>query len=94
MFIKSGALWLPTGFHIAWNFLQGDVFGMNVSGNEQAAIFSTKMGDNWILTGGSYGLEGGVLVTAVLLLGFMYVRFLVKTPDYPVLTMKSGRDNR
>ncbi len=90
MFIKSGALWLPTGFHIAWNFIQGDIFGMNVSGNEQTAVFITNMGDNSILTGGSYGIEGGVLVTAVLLLGFLFVRLFVKTPDNPIWTIDSN----
>lgn len=81
MFIKSGSLWLPTGFHIAWNFLQGDLFGMNVSGNEEAAVFNTQMGSNNIITGGSYGAEGGLVVTLLLLCGFLYVRYLVKHPD-------------
>lgn len=26
MFIKSGKLWLSSGFHIAWNYFQGDIF--------------------------------------------------------------------
>jgi membrane protease YdiL (CAAX protease family) len=83
MFMKSGALWLPTGFHLAWNFLQGDVFGMNVSGREQFAVFYTKMGTNKLLTGGNTGPEGGLLVTCALILGFAYVRFVIKAPNYP-----------
>ncbi len=89
MFIKSGKLWFPSGFHIAWNFFQGDIFGMNVSGNSQTAIFETKLGTNELLTGGDYGPEGGLLVTFVLLLGFLYVRFILKRPNYPTWTMES-----
>lgn len=89
MFIKSGKLWLSSGFHIAWNFLQGDIFGMSVSGNSQAAIFETKLGTNELLTGGNYGPEGGLLVTCVLLLGFLYLRLIIKRPNYPIWTMGS-----
>ena len=89
MFLKSGKLWLPSGYHIAWNFFQGDIFGMNVSGNSQTAIFSTKLGTNELLTGGSYGPEGGLLVTFVLLLGFLYIRFIMKRPKDLIWTMES-----
>jgi membrane protease YdiL (CAAX protease family) len=89
MFIQSGKLWLSSGFHIAWNFFQGDIFGMNVSGNTQTAIFETKLGTNELLTGGNYGPEGGILVTCVLLLGFVYVRFILKRPNDPTWTMES-----
>ena len=83
MFVKSGKLWLPTGFHLAWNFLQGDVFGMNVSGQAQLSAFSTTMGTNTLLTGGNAGPEGGLLVTLVLLLGMAYVYYIVKPPSEP-----------
>ena len=89
MFIKSGKLWLPSGYHIAWNFLQGDVFGMNVSGSEQFSVFNTTMGTNSLLTGGSYGPEGGILVTIVLFAGALYVRLAVKTPKSKHWTMES-----
>ena len=29
----TGRLWLPIGLHIAWNFTEGSVFGMSISGN-------------------------------------------------------------
>jgi hypothetical protein len=32
---------------------QGDIFGMNVSGNSQTAIFKTKQGTNELLTDGN-----------------------------------------
>ncbi len=89
MFIKSGKVWLPSGFHIAWNFFQGDILGMNVSGNSQTAVIDTKLGTNELLTGGNYGPEGGILVTCVLLLGLLYLRFVYKRPNQSTWTMES-----
>lgn len=89
LFIKTGKIWMSAGFHIAWNFFEGDIFGLMVSGNEQAAIFLTKTGSNELLTGGTAGPEGGVLTTAVLLLAFLYVHYLVKAPATPAWTFES-----
>ena len=90
LFIKSGKLWLPAGFHIMWNFVQGDLFGMNVSGGEAYAVFHTQIiGANRLLTGGEYGPEGGIFVTGVLVAGFIYVHFVVKPSSVPVWTVSS-----
>lgn len=78
MFLQTGSLWLPTGFHIAWNYLQGDILGMNVSGNTQVGVITTTMGNMNLLTGGGYGVEGGILATIVLILGFVCVRCFIK----------------
>jgi membrane protease YdiL (CAAX protease family) len=90
MFIKSGKLWLSAGFHISWNFVQGDILGMNVSGNETVSVVITEMRSNGLLAGGSYGPEDGITVTIVLLLGLLYTHFFIKTPSYPVWTIGSN----
>jgi membrane protease YdiL (CAAX protease family) len=90
MFVRTGKLWLPSGFHIAWNFLLGDVLGMNVSGLEAYAVVNTQItGTNQLLTGGSYGPEGGLIVTVILALGIVYTRFLIKRAITPPWTFDS-----
>ncbi len=89
MLIKSGKLWLSIGFHIAWNFVEGDILGMKVSGNLQASILSTKMGMSQILTGGNAGPEGGILTTCVLLLAFLYTWKFIKLPQHSSWTFAS-----
>jgi membrane protease YdiL (CAAX protease family) len=90
MFIKSGALWLSTGFHVGWNFFIGDIFGLGNFGTRvDNSVLTTRLGTNTLLTG-SYGPEDSILCIFVLLLAFLPVRFLVKKPDHPAWTPESG----
>ncbi|MCL1851519.1 MAG: CPBP family intramembrane metalloprotease [Peptococcaceae bacterium] len=80
MVVRTGGLWLPIGFHIAWNFFQGHVFGVAVSGLERSAFMQTVLtGPDW-LTGGAFGAEGGILCTLVILLSLVCVRFFTRKP--------------
>lgn len=73
MFIKSGNLWMPIGYHITWNYFQGDIFGLPVSGGTQKGIYVVKSFNDNLLTGGSFGPEAGILTTVVILIGIILV---------------------
>lgn len=62
----SGTLWLPIGIHWAWNFTQGNIFGLAVSGQDAGdAIFLSKLqGSRW-LTGGDFGPEASVIAVVL-----------------------------
>jgi len=65
-------IWAVCAVHSVWNFAQGNLFGFEVSGTPtSASILQTKTTDgaSALLTGGSFGPEGGLFVTAVLLVG-------------------------
>lgn len=85
MFDKTGSLLLPIGYHITWNFFQGNVFGFPVSGIAPYGLYevNTSMGND-LLTGGAFGLEGGLVATIVLVLSFyvtnMYAKWQRHTP--------------
>jgi uncharacterized protein len=69
----TGNLWLPMGIHFIWNFLVGPVLGLSVSGNTQLRggwQLLTLQGPDW-LTGGAFGLEGGLAVTLTTILGIV-----------------------
>jgi membrane protease YdiL (CAAX protease family) len=89
MFAKSGKLWLPIGYHIAINFMSGDILGLPSSSGVSVSqsVFTTSIGNNDFLSGGSNGHESGFLLTIVVLLGLLYVHFLVKTPSGDQWTM-------
>jgi len=61
-----GSLWLPLGFHFAWNYMQGPVLGLPVSGLTAFGVGSaSRLVGPVLWTGGSFGPEGGLTVTVV-----------------------------
>jgi membrane protease YdiL (CAAX protease family) len=74
-FVKRGDIWGISAIHTAWNFVQGNVLGIEVSGagtGLTVASFSpTSTGT--LINGGAFGLEGGLAVTLVLLVGILIV---------------------
>ena len=66
--IKTNNLWGICAIHSVWNFVQGNFYGILVSGmNTNASIFKfTSTADGELFNGGDFGLEGGLAVTIVL----------------------------
>ena len=68
------SLWPCIGLHAAWNFAQGTIYGIPVSGTHADGwLVSTRSGPDW-LSGGAFGAEASVValvlctcVSAVLL---------------------------
>ncbi|ERI91646.1 CAAX amino terminal protease family protein [Clostridiales bacterium oral taxon 876 str. F0540] len=73
MFVKTNNLWMPIGYHITWNYFQGNVFGFAVSGNEAHGIYNINVLKDNILTGGAFGPEAGILTTIVIAIGILVV---------------------
>ncbi|MGO1054105.1 CPBP family intramembrane glutamic endopeptidase [Crossiella sp. CA198] len=68
--IAEGGLWGVCGFHLMWNWVQGNVFGASVSGTSvQTALLSLHAGEPSLLNGAAFGLEASVLTTVALALG-------------------------
>src|SRR5690625_3212677 len=79
MFDKTNSLWLPIGYHITWNFFQGNVFGFPVSGITPHGIYIIDVsGGSPVLTGGAFGPEGGLMATIVILFGFVATHLYVR----------------
>ncbi|WP_054972466.1 CPBP family intramembrane glutamic endopeptidase [Paenibacillus sp. A3] len=72
MFTVTGSLWMPIGYHMAWNYAQGSLYGLAVSGNDVNGIFEASFQTHldW-LTGGDFGPEAGLLDTGMSVLGFI-----------------------
>jgi uncharacterized protein len=61
---RTGNLWLPISIHFMWNFLLGPVLGLTVSGqNELGNWHRFNVHGPQLITGGSFGIEGGLVVT-------------------------------
>ena len=70
-FARRGNIWGIGAFHSVWNFIQGSLYGLQVSGtNPLPSVFSSTLNENsTMINGGSFGLEGGLAVTIVMVLG-------------------------
>ncbi len=61
-------LWFPIGLHFGWNFTEGGIFGVSVSGGPTGkGIFSVALSGRTLLTGGNFGPEASVIAIAVCL---------------------------
>ena len=78
VYMLTRNLWAPIGIHAAWNFTQGYVFSIPVSGTDTPpGLFITRrVGADW-LTGGAFGLEASLV--AVVIATAAGIGFLVLT---------------
>ncbi len=86
---RTLSLWLVTGAHFAWNWVMGVGLGLPVSGIDLRSpiLESRVVGPAW-LTGGAYGPEGGLLLTAVALAGIAWTARTPRlSPDPGVLAL-------
>lgn len=90
-YLRTRSLWFPWGLHWAWNWTLDAVLGLPVSGmkiSSQSLFMGSDLGPAW-LTGGSYGIEGGVAGTVALLVSTVIVwrtRFVTAAPEMLALT--------
>ncbi|QYO67255.1 CPBP family intramembrane glutamic endopeptidase [Leptolyngbya sp. 7M] len=78
-YLKTKELWFVSGIHFAWNWLQGSLYGIEVSGltdiSPHPVFKEIETGPAWI-GGGSYGLEGGIVTTISILISIIAIRYL------------------
>ncbi|MEF8784428.1 MAG: type II CAAX endopeptidase family protein [Haloarculaceae archaeon] len=69
-YAATDRLAFPIGAHVGWNFTVGSVFGLPVSGlRTDSALLAVEPDGPTLLTGGSFGPEGGVVMLVGLLAG-------------------------
>lgn len=85
-YLRTRTLWFPLGIHWAWNWALGSLFGLPVSGMNDLAPYpllrGIDSGPAW-LTGGSYGIEGGLACTIALIISTLFIwrTRLISTTD-------------
>lgn len=75
-YVLTRRLWLSIGLHAAWNFTQGGIFGIAVSGGEVRGLLIPRItGPEW-LTGGAFGAEASIIAVIVCLSAFAAITVL------------------
>jgi len=59
-FVVTRRLWLVIGIHFAWNFTQGGIFGVTVSGHEVDGLFRSELSGPELIAGGAFGPEASI----------------------------------
>jgi CAAX protease family protein len=78
-YMLTRSLWLPMGLHAAWNFTQGFIFDVPVSGVDEHGLVTAKLSGPALLSGGQFGLEASVIAMVVATgAGLWLVRLAVK----------------
>ena len=91
--MKRGSIWAVGAIHTVWNFIQGNVFGFNVSGNPrfESVFFAEYNSRGTILSGGDFGPEGGMGVTVTLLIALLGA-LLLPTKKSEYVNIKKDED--
>lgn len=68
-------IWGVCGIHSIWNFMQGNFYGISVSGtgNTESVFRTTAMTKIGLLSGGKFGIEGSIFTTLILSTGIIII---------------------
>lgn len=94
-YLRTRSLWLPWGLHWGWNWALGAFFGLPVSGLHLVShplLNANDSGPNW-LTGGDYGIEGGIACTISLILFTIFIWRTSLVSATPELSRMTSEEN-
>jgi uncharacterized protein len=94
-YLRTRSLWLPLGLHWAWNWALGWFFGLPISGLKLVShpVLVANDGGPFWLTGGTYGMEGGLACTIAFALSTLLIwrmPGLKATPELKKLTSEEN----
>jgi membrane protease YdiL (CAAX protease family) len=75
-YMLTRSLWFPMGLHAAWNFTQGEVYDIPVSGTKVDGMVDATLSGPPLLTGGGFGLEASVIAMVVATLFGLWLLWL------------------
>jgi uncharacterized protein len=94
-YLRTRSLWFPLGVHFGWNWALGWIFGLPISGLRIVSnplLIGEDAGPAW-LTGGRYGIEGGVACSVALVVSTLFIwrtRLVSATPELQKLTSEEN----
>lgn len=76
--LKLNSIWMACAIHTVWNFVQGNFFGILVSGADMGpSVFRfVSVPGMGLWNGGQFGMEGGLATSIVLTLAIVIVLLL------------------
>lgn len=80
IFYLKDSVWMVAAAHSFWNMIQGNVFGISVSGFplSDATLLNTSFAGSNLITGGEFGIEASIICTLVEVLVIVVAFSLIK----------------
>jgi hypothetical protein len=75
-YMLTRSLWLPMGLHAAWNFTQGEIYDIPVSGTPVHGIVDAQLSGDPLLTGNGFGLEASLIAIVIATLFGLWLLWL------------------
>ncbi len=73
-------IWVSSAVHSIWNFAEGNIYGISISGHKAfpETIFHSKVTGSQFVTGGAFGLEGGIICSIGLIIAMAVMVYVWK----------------
>ncbi len=77
-------IWGVCGIHSIWNFMQGNFYGISVSGtgNTESVFRTSAVTEHGWLSGGKFGIEGSIFTTLILSAGIITVLLNIRKKSH------------
>jgi len=78
IYLITRRLWAAIGVHAAWNFAQGGIYGIPVSGGAMDGVLVPRISGPDLLTGGAFGAEASlpaIIVATAFGIGMLLVAY-------------------
>lgn len=84
IFYLKDSIYLVGAAHSFWNMTMANIYGITVSGNNSTGVnlFNTKLTGPTIISGGSFGIEGSIVTSLVLLVVLIILIRKIKKSDF------------
>ena len=80
LMLKYDNMWVLAGMHGAWNFVQGNIYGIQVSGQGASTSILSYSSQSSVdlLSGGAFGAKGSIFASIVLIGCIVYLYWSLK----------------
>ena len=75
-YMLTRSLWLPMGIHAAWNFTQGEIYDIPVSGTPVHGLLVARLSGPPLLSGNGFGLEASLIAIVIATLFGLWLLWL------------------